>query len=260
MVFGRRAGCNRTRDRNPDGHVAKVTSVATTTLSTHQRALRSSVVKKVIMAVTGLIMVAFLLMHMYGNLKMFAGAESFDHYAHWLKGDILYPIVPKGWFIWIFRVGLLASVVLHIWAAISLSRQTLSVRGPGYQKFRSQAQTYSARTMRWGGIIVAGFIIFHLLQFTVKVITPGFDPNAGPYEMFVLTFQQWWMVLLYAVLMAVICMHVRHGFWSAFTTLGANSSARSRKWLNWLGIAVAVLLYIGFMLPPVAVLFGWIAI
>ncbi|TRY19116.1 succinate dehydrogenase cytochrome b subunit [Tessaracoccus rhinocerotis] len=215
-------------------------------------------VKKVIMAVTGIIMIGFLLMHMYGNLKMFQGPESFDGYAHWLKGDILYPIVPKGVFIWIFRFGLTASVILHIWAAVSLSRNTLKVRGSGYQKFRPQAQTYSARTMRWGGVIVAGFIIFHLLQFTVKVITPGFDPNAGPFEMFLLTFQQWWMVVLYAVLMVVICMHVRHGFWSAFVTLGANSSPRSGKILNWLGIGVAVALFIGFMLPPVAVLLGWI--
>ncbi len=211
------------------------------------------------MAVTGLIMIAFLLMHMYGNLKMFNGAEAFDGYAHWLKGDILYPIFPKGGFIWVFRFGLLAALVLHIWSAASLARHTLAVRGDGYKTFRPQAQTYSARTMRWGGVIVAGFIIFHLLQFTVKWITPGFDANAGPYEMFILSFQQWWMVLLYAVLMFIIVMHVRHGFWSAFTTLGANTSSTSRKWLNWLGIIVAAALYIGFMVPPVAVLIGWIS-
>ena len=211
------------------------------------------------MAVTGLIMIAFLLMHMYGNLKMFNGAEAFDGYAHWLKGDILYPIFPKGGFIWVFRFGLLAALVLHIWSAASLARHTLAVRGDGYKTFRPQAQTYSARTMRWGGVIVAGFIIFHLLQFTVKWITPGFDQNAGPYEMFILSFQQWWMVLLYAVLMFIIVMHVRHGFWSAFTTLGANTSSTSRKWLNWLGIIVAAALYIGFMVPPVAVLIGWIS-
>lgn len=217
-------------------------------------------VKKVIMAVTGLIMIGFLLMHMYGNLKMFSGPESFDGYAHWLKGDIFYPIFPEGTFIWVFRIGLVAAVVLHIWSAASLSRWTLKVRGERYQQYKRQAATYSARTMRWGGVIVLGFIIFHLLQFTIKAITPGFDPNAGPYEMFVLSFQQWWMVLLYAVLMVVICMHVRHGFWSAFATLGANTSAKSQKWLNWLGIAVSALLFIGFMLPPVVVLLGGIAL
>ncbi|GAB3822568.1 succinate dehydrogenase cytochrome b subunit [Tessaracoccus terricola] len=213
------------------------------------------------MAVSGLIMVAFLLMHMYGNLKMFSGAEAFDHYAHWLKGDILYPIVPQGWFIWIFRVVLLAALVLHMWAAISLSISTLKVRGDGYQTTKRLDQTYSARTMRWGGIILFVFIVFHLLQFTVKWVTPGFDAlQAGPFEMVVLSFQQWWLVLVYAISMVVVCMHVRHGFWSAFATLGANSSAKSRKVLNVLAIAAAALLFIGFMLPPLAVLFGWITL
>lgn len=134
--------------------------------------MRSTVIKKVIMAVTGLCMVAFLLMHMYGNLKVFAGADSFDHYAHWLKGDILYPIFPKGTFIWIFRFGLLAAVGLHVWAAATLSKRTVQVRGDGYQDDKRQVETYSARTMRVGGVILLGFIIFHLLQFTVKWITP----------------------------------------------------------------------------------------
>ena len=220
--------------------------------------MRSSVVKKVIMAVTGLIMIAFLLMHMYGNLKMFAGEEAYDHYAHWLKSDILYPIVPQGWFIWIFRVVLLAALVLHIWSAASLARTTLAVRGPGYDTFKPQAQTYSARTMRWGGVLIAGFIIFHILQFTARVIRTGFGANVGPYEMFVLSFSQWWVFVLYAVLILAVCMHIRHGFWSAFQTLGLNSSAKSRRALAWLGIAVAVVLYIGFMLPPLAVLIGWV--
>lgn len=218
-------------------------------------------VKKVIMAVTGLIMVGFLLMHMYGNLKMFGGPDAFDGYAHWLKGDIFYPIFPSGTFIWVFRFGMVASVILHVWSAASLSRWTLKVRGEGYQKAKYLAQTYSARTMRWGGVIVAGFIVFHLLQFTIKTVTPGFDPQLhGPYEMMVLSFQQWWMVVLYTLLMIVVCMHVRHGFWSAFTTLGANTSAKSRTILNLLGIAVALLLFVGFMLPPVAVLFGGITL
>ncbi len=222
--------------------------------------MRSTVVKKIIMAVTGIIMIGFLLMHMYGNLKMFMGADAFDHYAHWLKGDILYPIVPKGWFIWIFRVFMLAAVVLHVWSAAVLSFRTIDVRGPGYQMFKPKALTYSARTMRWGGIIVALFIVFHLLQFTIKWITPGFTNSDSPYNMVVLSFQQWWMVLLYAVLMALICMHVRHGFWSAFATLGLNVSPRGQKWLNYLGIGIAVLLYVGFMIMPVAVMFGGITL
>ncbi len=229
-----------------------------TTLTTHQRAMRSTVVKKVIMSVTGLIMIGFLLVHMYGNLKMFAGEEAYDHYAHWLKGEILYPIVPEGWFIWIFRLGLLAAVVLHIWSAASLARTTLAVRGPGYHDQQRQVQTYSSRTMRWGGILIAGFIVFHLLQFTVRVIRTGFGADVGPYEMFVDSFSLWWVFGLYAVLIFLVCMHIRHGFWSAFQTLGLNSSAKSRRALSVLAIGVAVVLYIGFMLPPLAVLIGWV--
>ncbi|MDO5736059.1 MAG: succinate dehydrogenase cytochrome b subunit [Propionibacteriaceae bacterium] len=220
--------------------------------------MRSTVVKKVIMSVTGLIMIGFLLVHMYGNLKMFSGPEAYDGYAHWLKEDILYPLVPHGTFIWLFRFVLLAAVVAHIWSATSLSVRTIGVRGPGYDMFKPQAQTYSERTMRWGGILIAGFIVFHLLQFTVRVIRTGFSTSAGPYEMFVDSFSLWWVFALYAVLIFLICMHIRHGFWSAFQTLGLNSSLKSRRWLNVLGIGVAVVLYIGFMLPPLAVLIGWI--
>ena len=210
------------------------------------------------MAVTGLIMIAFLLMHMYGNLKAFMGAEAFDPYAHWLKSDILYPILPKGGFIWVFRFGLVAAVVLHIWSAASLSVKTLADRGPKYVNYKRQAQTYSARTMRWGGVIVLAFLIFHLIQFTIVPGSFGGDA-ASPYTMLIASFTQVWMVALYAVCMVLVCMHVRHGFWSAFTTLGANTSANARKWLNILAIIVAVALFVGFMSMPVAVLFGAIS-
>lgn len=210
------------------------------------------------MAVTGLIMIAFLLMHMYGNLKMFMGTDAFDHYAHWLKSDILYPIVPKGWFIWIFRFGLVIAIVLHIWSAYVLSRDTRRNRGPKYVNMKTQAQTYSARTMRWGGVIVLAFLIFHLIQFTIAPGSMG-GTAAEPHTMVLAGFREWWMVLLYAVCMVLVCMHVRHGVWSALTTLGANTSANARKWLNIVAIVVAVALFVGFMVMPVAVLTGGIS-
>lgn len=211
------------------------------------------------MAVTGLIMIGFLLMHMYGNLKVFQGQAAYDSYAEFLKEDVLYPIMPHGTFIWVFRIFLLLAVVLHIWSAVALTQQTLKVRGHGNHNTKRQVQTYAARTMRWGGVIILGFIIFHLLQFTARLVTPGFDKDLhGAYEMYVLSFQQWWMVLLYAVLIAIVCMHIRHGFWSAFATLGMNTSAAARRNLNILAVFVAVLLYVGFMAPPVAVLTGWV--
>ncbi len=210
------------------------------------------------MAVTGLILVGFLLMHMYGNLKMFLGAESFDHYAHWLKGEILYPLVPEGSFIWIFRAFLLFCIVAHAWSAWKLTARAHAARGSRYQHTTRLQQTYSARTMRWGGVILGGFLVFHLLQFTARLVTPGFTADAGPYDMVIGSFRLWWVVLAYALWMVTVCMHVRHGVWSALTTLGANTSAHARGVLNAIAWIIAVLLYVGFMVMPVAVFFGWI--
>ncbi|HJE51230.1 MAG TPA: succinate dehydrogenase cytochrome b subunit, partial [Tessaracoccus flavescens] len=185
---------------------------------------------------------------------------AFDHYAHWLKGatddgGILYPIMPAGTFIWVFRAALLAAVILHIWSAASLSAKTLANRGDKYAVTKKKAQTYSSRTMRWGGIIIAAFLIFHLIQFTI--IPGSFGGNGDePHTMVLAGFQQWWMVLLYAICMVLICMHIRHGFFSAFTTLGANTSAGAFKVLNVLAWIVALVLFIGFMVMPLAVLFG----
>lgn len=220
------------------------------------------------MAITGLILIGFLLMHMYGNLKVFLGPEAFDHYAHWLKFDpnaeggvadvILYPLIPNGWFIWIFRAVLLFAVVAHMYSAWVLTQRAHAATPSKYQATNRLSQTYSARTMRWGGVILAGFLVFHLLQFTAQVVTTGFVAGESPYKMVILSFQQWWVLLAYAVWMIAVTMHVRHGFWSAFTTLGANTSPKAREILNGCAWVVAILLYIGFMIMPVAVSLRWV--
>jgi succinate dehydrogenase / fumarate reductase cytochrome b subunit len=231
--------------------------VATQTLSVHQKAVRSSVAMKALMAVTGIFLILFLLVHMWGNLKAFIGAEAYDHYAEWLKSDILYPLVPQGWFIWIFRVFMVACIVLHMFSAYVLSRRSQKGRGH-YQRSERRAQTFAARTMRWGGVILLMLLLFHLGQFTVKVFLTGFNSTATPYEAIVLTFQQWYMVVLYALFVGTVCLHVRHGVWSALTTLGANTSPKSRRVLNIVAVFVAGLLFVGFMAMPLAVLFGGI--
>lgn len=235
----------------------------TTTMTIHQRAARSTVTKKFTMAVTGLIMVCFLLMHMYGNLKMFLSADAFDHYAHWLKGadgveDLMYPILPNGTFIWVFRCIMVLAIVLHFYCAITLWRRSAAASGRGYQHTTRVAQTYAARTMRWGGVIVLLGLIVHLLQFTIIPKTFYGGAIDAPHTMVIHAFQQVWFVALYAFWMVLVCMHIRHGFWSAFATLGLNLSPRSRAILNGLAIFVAVLLYIGFMAMPLAVCFGMI--
>ncbi|WP_454229708.1 hypothetical protein [Propioniciclava flava] len=151
--------------------------MATTTLTPRQRAVRLTVALKALMAITGLVMIGFLLMHMYGNLKAFLGAEVFDHYAHWLKTDLLYPLLPQGWFIWIFRFVLLACIAAHMYAAAVLTGRAHGARSTKYVTTDRIQETYAARTMRWGGVIIVGFLVFHLLQFTVQAVTPGFTPG-----------------------------------------------------------------------------------
>jgi len=209
---------------------------------------------KALMAITGLVMIGFLLMHMYGNLKVFLGAESFNHYAEWLKNDVLYPLMPHGTFIWVFRAVMLLAIVLHMYSAWVLTQRAHTARNAKYANAKVIQQTYAARTMRWGGVILAGFLVFHLLQFTVQAVPTGFEAGETPYNMVIGSFQLWWMVLLYAIWVFVVTMHVRHGFWSALTTLGANTSARARSLLNGLAWVIAVLLFVGFMIMPLAVL------
>jgi len=213
---------------------------------------------KLLMALTGSLFVLFVLMHMYGNLKVFLGADAFNHYAHWLKGDILYPLVPSGTFIWIFRVFLLVAIVAHIWSAAVLTGRAHSARSSKYAVTKRLSQTYAARTMRWGGVILAGFLVFHLLQFTAQVVTTGFRAGSEPYDMVIASFSQWWVTLVYLVWVAIVCLHVRHGVWSALTTLGANTSAKARSFLNGLAWVIAIVLFVGFMIMPLAVQFGWV--
>jgi len=234
-----------------------VAPVATQTLTVHQKAVRSSVAMKVLMAVTGIFLILFLLMHAWGNLKAFYGMESYDYYAGWLKSDILYPLVPHGWFIWIFRVFMVACIVLHMLSAYLLTVRSWGARGR-YQRKDRRSQTFAARTMRWGGIILLMLLLFHLGQFTVKLFLTGFTATSTPYQAVVLTFSQWYMVLLYALFVGTVCFHLRHGIWSALTTLGANTSPAARRGLNYTAIIVSVLLFAGFMAMPVAVLFGGI--
>lgn len=236
-----------------------IETVAIDTLTVHKRAQRSTVVLKAVMATTGLIMIGFLLAHAFGNLKLFAGQESFDEYSHHLR-EMFMPILPYSGLLWILRVVLLASVGLHMYSAITLSlraRRSVGLRGR-YQSKKNRGgttSTYASRTMRWGGVIIALFVLFHILHLTLNVLAPG-GAEASPYMRTVVGFQVWWVTALYTVAMIAIGFHLRHGLWSAFATLGANTSAAARSRLNKLSIAVAVVLVVGFLLGPFAVLIG----
>jgi len=234
-------------------------------MSVHRKAIHSNVVKKAIMALTGLVLICFLLVHMFGNLKIFIGQEAYDEYAHWLKNDLLHPFLPYGWFIWIFRAFLLVCLVLHIYFASVLWAASIHGRGQAhYVRKHRKEQTLSVKIQRWGGITLGLLIIFHILMFTTGTIHPGFNPNDtfdgmdDPFTKFLGAFSSdnWWVFIVYAVFLIIVCMHVRHGFWSAFTTLGANVGPGARNVLNGLAYFVAALLFVGFILPPASVLLG----
>jgi len=233
--------------------------VATTTLTQAQQVVRSSVALKLLMAVSGLIMIGYLLAHMYGNLKLFAGQAAFDSYAEHLR-ELGEPILPRTGALWLIRVALVAAVVAHTYAAVTLWRRARRARGATRRYHSSKGRlgvqrTYASFTLRWGGMIIALFVVYHLLHFTANVIAPG-GASASPYERVVNGFSIWWVVLSYTVAMVAVGLHLRHGTWSALTTLGLNISDLARRRLNLLAHAVAAVITVGFLLPPYAILFG----
>ncbi|MCW2809572.1 MAG: Succinate dehydrogenase subunit [Friedmanniella sp.] len=214
---------------------------------------------KALMAVSGLIMIGYLLAHMYGNLKVFAGQASFDGYAEHLR-TLGEPILPHAGLLWIIRVVLLAAVLGHAYSAFSLWSRAHKARGGSkrYQTSKSKLgvqRSYASFTLRWGGVVILLFVIFHLLHFTWNTIHPGGAADS-PYVRVVNGFSVWWVVLAYTLAMVAVGFHLRHGMWSALTTLGANTSAIARHRLNLLAYAVAGVVTIGFLLPPYSILLG----
>ncbi|MFJ5127808.1 succinate dehydrogenase [Streptomyces sp. NPDC088555] len=213
----------------------------------------SSVGKKTVMAVSGLIMLLYLVVHMIGNLKIFFGSGEFNHYAHWLRtmGE---PFLHYEWALWIVRVVLVAAVVLHATSAYQLSRRDIRARPAAYVHRRPRA-SYATRTMRWGGIILALFIVWHILDLTTGTVHPGGFQSGHPYQNVIDTFSTWYGNTIYIVAMLALGLHVQHGFWSAAQTLGAGNAARDRA-LKGLANALALVLTLGFISVPVAVMTG----
>lgn len=218
----------------------------------------TAVGKKVVMAVTGVVLVGFVIAHMLGNLKIFLGEKAIDEYAIFLR-TVGEPLFPYEVLLWIARIILLVSVGLHIWAAVELTLMNRAARPESYAAKQSLASTYASRTMRYSGVIVALFIVYHILHFTVGAV--GFKP--GQYEHLkvfgnvVAGFSVWYVSLFYILAMAALCMHLDHGFWSMFQTLGMNNGRLSAA-LQVVSHVVAAGVFVGFVSVPVAVLAGWL--
>ncbi|MGY1822725.1 succinate dehydrogenase cytochrome b subunit [Geodermatophilus sp. SYSU D00079] len=220
---------------------------------TPKAAKTSSVFKKAVMAVSGIILVLYLIAHMIGNLKAFAGRESFNHYSEWIR-TIGEPAVPAQTTLWIIRIVLLAAVVAHIWAAVTLWRQAKRARPQGYVTKKAVAQSYASRTMRWGGVIIFFFVIYHILDLTTGTVNPD-GGDTTPYDRLVAGFSNPFVTAFYVIALLLLGMHLRHGIWSATQTLGQSNRRRERT-VNAFAIAFASLLTLGFLLVPFSVLFN----
>lgn len=214
---------------------------------------RSTVGKKAVMAVTGLIMLAYLVAHMLGNLKVFFGAGEFNHYAAWIR-TIGEPFLHHEWFLWLARVALSVAVVLHGVAAYQLSRRDLAARPVKYRGRGRRRVSYATRTMRWGGVILGLFIVWHILDLTTLTVNPNAQEGRS-YENLVASFDRWYVSAFYIVAMLALGLHIRHGFWSAAQTLGVGSARRDRL-LKALANGLATLLTCGFIAVPLGVLTG----
>ncbi|BBA95812.1 putative cytochrome B subunit [Actinacidiphila reveromycinica] len=212
----------------------------------------STVGKKAVMAVSGLVMLLYLVAHMLGNLKIFFGADDYNGYAHWLR-TLGEPALHYEWALWIIRVVLVAAVVAHGVTAFQLSRRDLRARPVGYAHRRARS-SYATRTMRWGGVILALFIVWHLLDLTTLTVNRNAEPG-HPYQNVEATFHTWYGDVIYIVAMLALGLHVRHGFWSAAQTLGAGNRRRDRA-LKATATGLAVLLTAGFIAVPVGVMTG----
>jgi succinate dehydrogenase / fumarate reductase cytochrome b subunit len=230
-----------------------VNVVATATLVKNSRSTRSTIALKLLMAGSGIIFILFVLAHMYGNLKAFAGHDAYNEYAEHLR-EFGEPMLPHSGFLWVLRAVLLASLVVHVAAAYVLWRRAKHARSVKYVVKKNRHSTIASRMMRWGGFTLLLFIIWHLLNFTIgKVNVTGGSTN-DPYDLLVDSFATWWLTLIYLFAMAMLGAHLHHGIWSSLQTLGLTNTENSRTRAKAFGFTVAVIIAGGFSLVPIFVL------
>ena len=222
-------------------------------------AIWSSIIgKKIVMAVSGAVLVLFILGHVAGNLKIFSGPEEINAYSRFLR-EVGYPEFSYGQLLWVVRGVLLIAVVLHITAAYQLTMINRRARPVDYVTRKNVETGWSALTMRWSGVLLLVFVVFHLLHFTLGAVgfAPGQFVHLAVYQNVVAGFSVWPIALFYILAMGALCLHLNHGIWSGFQTLGW-SNARNQKSLKIFSMIVAILVFLGFSSVPVAVLAGWV--
>ena len=207
----------------------------------------TSVGKKAVMAVTGLILVAYLVTHVLANLLVFQGPEKINAYSRLLHGT--------GGALWAARLVLLAAVLLHIVAAVQLTRRRQAARPIAYATERQpQVSTLASRTIRWGGGLILVFLVFHILHFTLGTVHASFI-EGDPYHNVAAGFGNPFVVLFYEAAMAAVGLHLYHGIWSSGRSLGV-SAPSPHPIRRQLALALSVIVWAGFTVIPIAVYAG----
>jgi succinate dehydrogenase / fumarate reductase cytochrome b subunit len=217
--------------------------------------VRTTIALKILMAVSGAVFLAFVLLHMYGNLQAFAGHDAFNDYAEHLR-TFGQPMLPYTGLLWVIRIGLVTALVVHVFAAATLWRRARAARTVQYVMKKRTGATFASGLMRWGGVTILLFLVWHLLNFTVGKVNVTGGPTDDPYNLLVDTFATWWITVIYLVAMAMLGAHLHHGIWSAAQTLGWTSHERSRVVAKQIAFTTAVIIAGGFSLVPIFVLAG----
>jgi succinate dehydrogenase / fumarate reductase cytochrome b subunit len=216
---------------------------------------QTTIGKKVLMAVTGLVLFGYVFLHMYGNLHVFEGRQHLNDYARWLR-EVGYPLMPYEGTLWVVRVILALSIVGHIWAAWEVTRRDWDSRPIGYGQKKMIAATYAARTMRWSGVILLLFIIYHILHFTTgSLYVEAPFSRTDVYANVVNGFRNPIVSLVYIVAMIALGLHLYHGVWSMAQTLGWRTGVNNQFWRGFATV-MAIVIAGGNIAIPLAVLAG----
>lgn len=210
---------------------------------------------KQVMAVTGVIFVGYVFVHMIGNLKVFSGPEAFNGYAQWLR-EVGYPLIPHRGVLWALRVLLVVSVLAHVWASLVLWARGRRARGPHRRRRMPTLLATGARTMLPGGVLILVFVGVHLLDLTIgRLVTPESFRSGDAYQNLVASFSRPWMAIFYAAIMLVIAAHIVHGSRTLLQDLGATGQRLRMVWVV-VGVLVALAILLGNALIPVLVQMG----
>ncbi|HXI82898.1 MAG TPA: succinate dehydrogenase cytochrome b subunit [Verrucomicrobiae bacterium] len=217
------------------------------------RLFTSTLGKKFLMAITGAGLLLFVIGHLVGNLQIFLGPESINRYGHFLQ------TTPE--ILWPARIGLLAFVIIHIWASISLTIENRAARATGYEVKELVAASTASRTMIWSGLIIFAFVCFHLAHYTLLVVHPEYrdlmdtQGRHDIYQMMVFGFSSCWVSGFYVLGIGLLCIHLSHGTSAMFQSLGLKNAAYECV-IDRLAKVMAVLIFLGYISIPVAVLAG----